>query len=198
MKKILLLLFVLVSMQAFALSPEPAKPVKVAVAAKPIVAVEHHDTMFFSKHFYWHFRNVHYLAEVNNDKDDELGIVGYFQVCFWFTVIFSLLLIIIVFLVGIGNTQRDFEMGHYGWLYFILHLFYFAIIFTYGIFLANVGPVWFGIVGFITCVILGITLSNFHMNIVLPILQTFYKNKTTKNNFKTKYNQIKNQKPWNQ
>jgi len=196
MKKILLLLFVLVSMQTFAISPEPVSKSKPVMITKPMV--EYHDTMFFSKYFYWHIRKQHDLADWHDDKNDELGIVGYFKVCFWFTFIFSFILCIVTFLVGVGNTTTEFIMGNYGWLYFILHLFYLAIIFTYGIFLANVGPVWFGVVGVITCIVLGITLSNFHTNTFLPLLQTFYKNHTTKNKFKDNYNKIKNQKPWNQ
>ena len=162
-------------------------------------AIEALDTIFLTKHLYWHVRKLHDLASNMDEKlGDTLGLKEYFKVIFWISFSVVMLLMIIVFWAALANTHDSYEFGGFWWIYLLCHFFYYAIIFAFSIFLANCGPVWYSVVGLIVAVIMGFELYELNLETILPICETLNKYSTTKKKYKGIYNKIKTQSVWNQ
>ena len=187
MKKIIVLFSMIIISMVFIPKINAQAPQKTSEEVRA------HDTVFWGK-LYWHLRPYDKLQGTKGENV-ETDIVDYFQPVFWLSFAFSLILFIIFTIAPIRTVQDSSNsINSLKFIIFqiLINIIEWGLLMVIGIFLANIGAGWFSICGIIIAIFSGFVLCALNETI-LTGFATLDKYYTKKNDYKYKYQQIKNQ-----
>lgn len=148
------------------------------------------DTSFYAKHFYLGL----VLEKDLNAGIKKTGELGeYLQGIFWLSFVLSAILFSINLGISISECKSD-DVKFLGFIIIIfIHLIYWGLLFSLGIFLANLGSGWFVGGGGLSFFVFGFGMNSMNEHHFIPFSKTISRFFDRRRRYNLIYNNIKNQ-----